>query len=481
MRECSDSRSQQWLLRNMTLGAWSQRRPTASYRISSYSLPSPSSPPILLAEASGAEALSKFQLTEQSHRAGFLDAAGLHMPLQNLWLFKRSSSEPINVKICAVTSTNLLKKCSRETSMNPMSKRLGWRVFSVSHTTTEKWPSIKCLITLNSIGNHPDRHLLGWMYWFWSFLATHGRHFLFSRVESDLVKNHTERQSCQALSFVFFSGKKMGSGVWKSNKTEQRLHSEIEIKSDEAATKDTNNVKKDWCTGVTLISTGGTVLQWEDKWLGLTLGSCKGVADGGSKTWPSETAGDWELVPSCYPWALLYTHILSKAQTRASSLDPLRTEDKTGLIPSSGSRCSCFDSNDRCLFIFLIILWLNNFISVVIKNVLMAHSYVGSIAGPGAVPGHVGVGKGPICTDDISYMYCWCFLCCLQQNALPKTHLLCDGLGWVLAILCNFLLSKGFKRPKSQASSCEVTSAQVSSEMASHYFTQNSSKALFMH
>lgn len=95
-----------------------------------------------------------------------------------------------------------------------------------------------------------------------------------------------------------------------------------------------------------------------------------------------------------------------KAQTRASSLDPLRTEDKTGLIPSSGSRCSCFDSNDRCLFIFLIILWLNNFISVVIKNVLMAHSYVGSIAGPGAVPGHVGVGKGPICTDDISYMYC---------------------------------------------------------------------------
>lgn len=72
-------------------------------------------------------------------------------------------------------------------------------------------------------------------------------------------------------------------------------------------------------------------------------------------------------------------------------MDPLRSEGEAGPTLSSGFRCSCFDSDDRCLFIFLIILWLNHFVSVVIKNVLMARSRVRGVARTDAV---AGCGKG---------------------------------------------------------------------------------------
>ena len=163
-------------------------------------------------------------------------------------------------------------------------------------------------------------------------------------------------------------------------------------------------------------------------------------------------------------------------------MDPLRAEDETGLTLSSGSRCSCFGSDDRCLFIFLIILWLNHFVSVVIKNVLMARARVGGVAGTDAVPARGGVwGRVlyvrvtfPICTGDVSFGD-------PSSTRSPKRIWCATGQAGFSAVACNFSLPRGFERPKSQGSSRGVISARASGEMVSCCFTHGSSKGLFMH
>jgi len=89
----------------------------------------------------------------------------------------------------------VLKNGSRET---PYIEEVGMEgVFWAPHSTAEMSPSMTCPVTLPGTGERPGRHLLSWMCWCWSVLATWQGCLLFSRVGWDPVKNHTEQQSHQ--------------------------------------------------------------------------------------------------------------------------------------------------------------------------------------------------------------------------------------------------------------------------------------------
>lgn len=154
---------------------------------------------------------------------------------------------------------------------------------------------------------------------------------------------------------------------------------------------------------------------WEQDWGGgvmLTQSSADwNVLCGGNRNGWGWCLGSWGWRNQKPDWGLVSTPSRAAAleHQRVLYLHPVRNTDMdphvggTGPALSSGSRCSCFHSDDRCLFIFLIIWWLNHFVSVVITKALAAHGRVGGVAGTNAVPAHGRVRGVP-------YTYRWHFL-----------------------------------------------------------------------
>ncbi|KAK2516187.1 hypothetical protein Q9233_013887 [Columba guinea] len=106
----------------------------------------------------------------------------------------------------------------------------------------------------------------------------------------------------------------MGSGDWKSSKTEQRLPLEVGIESNEATARDMGTRLRRWSDANSEQRRLECPLWREQERLGLMSGEL-GMEE--PKTRPGETGGWSELHPELLPssTSVYYTCILSKTQT----------------------------------------------------------------------------------------------------------------------------------------------------------------------
>lgn len=149
----------------------------------------------------------------------FLGAAGLHVPLWNPWLFKRSTWEPVSGGTCGVTDASALRNVSREALLNLCQRGgEGGCFLCVSDTVAQ------CKMPYEAHWHWEGfcQRLYGLRVWalVWVCCSELGGALLWKggrvTVQSEcLVPGKREIQAHSA---------------WKSSKTEQRAHPETEIK-----------------------------------------------------------------------------------------------------------------------------------------------------------------------------------------------------------------------------------------------------------